>query len=69
MKTWKYWPGECGICGGSAQILTEQEEEGWCSDGDQLRCDDPECGATGTIHVMDEDSVVSTWRDRDGDEI
>jgi hypothetical protein len=63
-KQWRHWADECGECGGDAEILTDQTEEGWADDGDALRCTDVGCGATGSVCVMDEDWVISNWRDK-----
>ena len=67
---WREWHDECGDCGSSeTEILTAQTEDGWCEDGDQLRCNAPGCGATGSTCVIDEDNVLSMWCDKDGNDI
>jgi hypothetical protein len=60
---WKDWPEDCPECGGSLQVFTDDPREGWATDGDSVRCVDPECGATGHISADAEDDCYAMFPD------
>lgn len=63
---WKEWPEGCPECDWSLEVLSADPRSGWGTDGDPVRCINPECRLHhehGHLSCSAEDDIYAWFPD------